>query len=105
MKENKYCISCWDFKLRIIELSKNNTVCNIIQTLTEYKNYINGLKRLIYYQNEIAFASSSNDGKILLWKLENNSYIKFKEIECIPVEDIFDPHFQIEGLEESFKYH
>ena len=34
LQENKYCISCWDFKLRIIELCKNNTECNIIETLT-----------------------------------------------------------------------
>ena len=93
------------FKLRIIELKKNNTECNIIQIIAEHRNCINGLKRLNYYQNEIIFASSSNDGKILLWKLENNSYNKFQEIECLPVEDIFDPHHQIEGLEESIKYH
>ena len=105
LQESHYCISCWDYKLRIIELTKNNTECNIIQTLTDHKNYINGLKRLNYYQNEIVFSSGSSDGKILLWKLENKSYFKFKEIECIPVEDILDSHYQIEGLEESIKYH
>ena len=40
LQENNYCISCWDFKLRIIELRKNNTECNIIQTLTDHKSYI-----------------------------------------------------------------
>ena len=89
------------FQIKNNWVKKNNTECNIIQIIAEHRNCINGLKRLNYYQNEIIFASSSNDGKILLWKLENNSYNKFQEIECLPVEDIFDPHHQIEGLEES----
>ena len=103
LEENKICISCYDFQLRIIELHKNNRSCNIVQTITEHKDYINALKKLNYYQNQFVFASGSNDRKIILWKLENNIVNKFQEIECLHVED--NAEIQIEGLEESTKYH
>ena len=75
----------------------------MIQTINGHQSFINGLKRLNFYKNEIAFASSSNDGKIILWKFENNNFNKFQEIKCIEIEDEFQQ--QIEGLEESIKYH
>ena len=78
IKDNKYCISCWDFNLRIIEFFENNTICNVIQTINGHQSFINGLKRLNFYKNEIAFASSSNDGKIILWKFENNNFNFFE---------------------------
>lgn len=102
--KDKYCISCWDFNIRIIQFCENNTICNVIQTLNGHQSFINALKKLNFYKTEDVFASSANDGKIILWKYENNCFNKFQEIKYID-DEIEDLNLrQIEGIEESTKY-
>lgn len=47
--KDKYCISCWDFNIRIIQFCENNTICNVIQTLNGHQSFINALKRINFF--------------------------------------------------------
>ena len=57
---------------------------------------------MLFYQNEIVIASSSNNGKIMLWKYEDDKFNLFREIQLYENELL---NQQIESLEESIKYH
>ena len=84
----------------------NNTKVKILQILEGHKDYINSLRKLLYYRNEIIIASSSSDGKIIFWKYnkENCFFNKFKEIKIYLEEPSCKTSFQLENLEESMKY-
>ena len=106
-KDNIFFISCYDYKIRIIMLYDNNTKVKILQILEGHKNYINSLRKILYYRNEIVIASSASDGKIIFWKYnqENFFFNKFKEIRIYLEEPSCKIPFQLESLEESIKYH
>ena len=106
IKENIFCISCWDFIIRMIIFYDDNTKINFLQNLSGHKSYINSLRKLAFYKNDIVIASSSNDGTVILWKYnkENFQFNKFKEIKIFLEESQKYQDFQIESLEESIKY-
>ena len=105
-KENIFCISCWDFIIRVIIFYDNNTKYKILQNLSGHKSNINSLRKIDFYKNEIVIASSSNDGTIILWKYNTNDceFNRFKEIKIFLKEPQQYTDFQIESLEESIKY-
>jgi WD40 repeat protein len=105
-KENIFCISCWDFIIRMIIFYDDNTKCKILQKLIGHKGNINSLRKLTFYKNEIIIASSSNDGTVILWKYNSNDceFNKFKEIKIFMTEPQQYQDFQLESLEESIKY-
>ena len=65
-KENIFCISCWDAIIRMIIFYDNNTKCKLLQNLIGHNAYINSLRKLTFYKDEIVIASSSNDGTVIL---------------------------------------
>ena len=106
-KDNKFCLSCWDNTIKVIELYDNNKKYKILQTLNGHKGNVNSLRKLFFYQNEIIFASSSTDGVIIFWKYENENFNKFKEIDLYenePLNEGEEYNHQIESIEESIKY-
>ena len=103
-QENKFCVSCWDNTIKIIELYDNNQKYKIIQILTEHNKYVNSLKFLKFFKNEIVMASSATGGIIILWKYENDKFNKFNEIKLYEDESMENFYLQIESIEESEKY-
>ena len=99
LKGNKYCISCWDYNIRVIEFCNNNTECKTIHIVKGHKHYINSIRKLFFYQNDIIIASSSNDATIKLWKYDKNeNFTLYQEIKY------FEENEAIHSLEESLKY-
>ena len=107
-QENKIVLACWDNTIKFIELYDNNNKYTIKQILNGHLNFVNSLRKLIFYKNNIIIASSSSDGLIIFWKYENDNFQKFKEIKIFENEndDQNELHFnnQIESMEESVKY-
>jgi len=106
IKENIFCISCCDFIIRMIIFYDDNTKYKILQNLNGHKTNINSLRKLSFYKNEIVFASSSNDGIVILWKYNTQDceFNKFKEIKIFLEKPQKYTDFQLESLEESIKY-
>jgi len=108
-QENKIVLACWDNTIKFIELYDNNNKYKIKQILNGHLNFVNSLRKLIFYKDNIIIASSSSDGLIIFWKYENDNFQKFKEIKIFENEndDENEQHFknQIESMEESVKYH
>ena len=104
-KINNFCLSCWDATIKIIELYDDNTKYKINQILYYIDEYVNSLKKLFFYKNEIVIASSCNIGKIKLWKYENEKFNIYKQIKLYDDTDDFIFEQQVESLEESTKYH
>ena len=103
-KPNSLCIACWDNKIRVLTLLNNNTKYKIDQVLEGHNGYVNSLRLLSFYDNEITFVSSANDKNIILWNYKNHSFNKFKEINLLSNENINDMIIQLEAIEESIKY-
>ena len=108
-QENKFVLSCWNNTIKYIELYDNNTKYKIKQILIGHSNYVNSLRKLIFYKDNIIIASSSSDGLIIFWKYENDNFQKFKEIKIFETENDGEneQNFfknQIESMEESVKY-
>ena len=103
-KPNSLCIACWDNKIRVLSLLNNNTKYKIDQVLEGHNGYVNSLRLLSFYENEITFVSSANDKNIILWNYKNHSFNKFKEINLLSNENINDMIIQLEAIEESIKY-
>ena len=105
-QENKIVLACWDNTIKYIELYDNNNKYTIKQILNGHLNFVNSLRKLIFYKNNIIIASSSSDGLIIFWKYENDNFQKFKEIKIFENDDQNELHFnnQIESMEESVKY-
>ena len=103
-KPNSLCIACWDNKIRVLTLLNNNTKYKIDQVLEGHNGYVNSLRLLSFYENEITFVSSANDKNIILWNYKNHSFNKFKEINLLSNENINDMIIQLEAIEESIKY-
>jgi len=84
----------------------DNTKYKILQNLNGHKANINSLRKLAFYKNEIVFASSSNDGTVILWKYNTQDceFNKFKEIKIFLEEPQKYTYFHLESLEESIKY-
>ena len=105
--KNKFCLACWDDTIKVIELYDKNRKYKLLQTLPDHKAFVNSLKKLSFFKNEIIVASSSSNGIIILWKYENEKFNKFREIKLYSndpdQEDIYNR--QIESMEESSKYH
>ena len=103
-KKNKLCLACWDGTLKIIELYDNNRKYKINQIIEVCKSFLNSLKRLLFFQNDLVIASSSTIGIIYLWKYEKEIFNKFKEIKLYENDPIDTFDSQIEAMEESSKY-
>jgi WD40 repeat protein len=103
-EENKFCISCWDGTIKIMELYDNNKKYKIVQILPDHNNFVNCLKMLNFFKNEMVMASSSTGGIVILWKYENDKFNKFREIKLNTNDDEPEIFSQIESLEESVKY-
>ena len=107
LNDNIVCISCWDRIIRIIEFYNNNTDFKIIQEMEGHKDYINCLKKSVIYKDPTAFFSSSNDGRILLWKFDNKNKLinLYGKINLYEVENLEEnSQLVIEGIEESIKF-
>ena len=107
LDDNKVCISCWDFIIRIIQFYNDNTQYKIIQELKDHTNFINCLKKSLFLKNQILFFSSSNDGRVLLWKYDkmNKLFKIFKEFKIYQIENMnMNDGLQLESLEESIKF-
>ena len=108
-QENKIVLACWDNTIKYIELYDNNNKYKIKQILNGHLNFVNSLRKLFFYKDNIIIASSSSDGLIIFWKYENDNFQKFKEIKIFENEnnDENEHQFfnnQIESMEESVKY-
>ena len=103
-KKNKLCLACWDGTLKIIELFDNNKKYKINQTIEVCKSFLNSLRQLLFFKNDLIIASSSTIGIIYLWKYEKESFNKFKEIKLYENEPNGTYINQIESMEESVKY-
>jgi len=108
-QENKCVLACWDNTIKYLELYDNNNKYKIKQILIGHLNFVNSLRKLIFYKDNIIIASSSSDGLIIFWKYENDNFQKFKEIKIFETENNNEnelPFFnkQIESIEESVKY-
>ena len=97
-KNNNFCLACYDFNIRFVELYENNNKYKIIQVLNGHKNNINSVRKLLYYEPEIVIASSSADGTIALWKYypKKNCFKNFKRYKI--------NGYAVESMEESIKY-
>ena len=106
LKYNIISLGCWDGSIRVVELNKNKNNFKILQIVKAHQDNINCLKQLLFYKDEIVIASSSNDGRIILWKLsnKNNNLKKYKEIKLFLKEPDNKCNYVVESLEESFKY-
>jgi len=114
-QDNKIILSCWDNTIKYIELYDNNNKYKIKQILNGHSNFVNSLRKLFFYKEDIIIASSSSDGLIIFWKYENDNFTKLKEIKIFDNEiengeddeDEESEYFgenQIESMEESVKY-
>jgi len=114
-QNNKLILSCWDNTIKYIELYDNNSKYTIKQVLNGHSNFVNSLRKLYFYKDNIIIASSSSDGSIIFWKYENDNFSKMKEIKIFDEidgsededseEDDYFGEKQIESMEESVKYH
>ena len=114
-QNNKLILSCWDNTIKYIELYDNNSKYTIKQVLNGHSNFVNSLRKLYFYKDNIIIASSSSDGSIIFWKYENDNFSKMKEIKIFDEndgsededseEDDYFGENQIESMEESVKYH
>ena len=107
LKDNKVCIACWDKIIRIIQFNHNNTEYEIIQELKGHNDLINCLKQSFFWKDEIMIFSSSNDGRILLWKYNNMNHLfeLFNKIKINVFENLSEnSQLQIEALEESIQH-
>ena len=106
-ENNKIFISCWDNIIRFIQFFNNNTQYTIIQELKGHNRYINCLKKSLLFKDPIILYSSSNDGRILLWKYDKRKQLfnKISQFNIYEIEHMNkDEDFQVEGLEESIQY-
>ena len=114
-QDNKLILSCWDNTIKYIELYDNNNKYTIKQILNGHSNFVNSLRKLYFYKENIIIASSSSDGLIIFWKYENDNFTKLKEIKIFDEiddendneDDEENEYFgknQIESMEESVKY-
>ena len=65
---------------------------------------VNCLKKSIFFKDEIVIFSSSNEGRILLWKYDKMKRL-FNQFLEINIHNKIQNDLVIEGLEESIKYH
>ena len=103
-KKNKLCLACWDGTIKIVELYDNNNKLKINQIIEVSESYILSLKKLVFFKNDLIIASSSSIGIIYLWKYEEKTFKKFREIKLFINEPGHLFEHQIESMEESFKY-
>ena len=65
------------------------------------------MKKSLFFKEEIILFSSSNDGRILLWKYEqrNKLFSKFQEFKIYEIEKMNEnSELRIEALEETIQY-